>query len=139
MPAVPIFHGQVDEHGKLMLSHEETESRAQHLRGLVGQRVEIVIRKERGQRSLAQNAYLHSQVFPLLATEFCDSVEGVKFDLMGEKWGWTKTNSGHHIPVKPHTSDMTVEECSEVIDWVIPWAMTMHGVRVPLPNESEAA
>lgn len=139
MSLVPIFHGRVTESAQLELAADEREQRRAHLRTLIGRTVEIVIRKARSQRSLAQNAYLHSQVFPLLATEFCDSVEGVKFDLMGEKWGWTKTNSGHHIPVKPHTSDMTVEECSEFIDWVVPWAMTMHGVRVPLPNESEAA
>jgi hypothetical protein len=139
MALVPIFTGRVTEQAQLVLPANEQSYRHAHLRSLAGKDVEIVIRKRRTQRSLQQNKYLHTVVFPLLAKEFCDSVEGVKFDLMGEKWGWTYTKSGNHMPVKPHTSEMTVEECTEFIDWVIPWAMTTHGIDVPPPQKAEAA
>lgn len=135
MALAPVFHGRVTAEGRLELAEDERDRRRLYFQHLVNRDVEIVIQKQRRQRSVDQNAYLHATVFPLLASEFGDSVEGVKFDLMGEKWGWTVTAGGHHLPVKSHTSGMTVEECSEFIEWVIPWALTTHGIALPLPNE----
>jgi hypothetical protein len=133
----PIFSGHVSDCG--VLAVHEFRDYANHLRSLAGNRVEVIVRKLRSQRSLDQNAYLHGVVFPLIAAEQGDSVEGVKFDLMGEKWGWTMTKGGRHIPVKPHTAEMTVEECTQFIDWVIPWAAQTLNMRIPLPNEAEVA
>ena len=138
MTGVPIFHGRIDEDGRFGLLATEKALRLAYFKRLAGERVEVIVRKARTQRSIDQNKYLHAVPFPILALHFGDSVEGVKFDLMGEKWGWTTTKQGHHIPVKGHTSQMTVEECTEFIDWLIPWAMTEHGVAIPLPNEVEA-
>jgi hypothetical protein len=133
----PIFTGRVLPGGLLVMDRPKDYGR--HLRSLAGKPVEIIARRRRSQRSLDQNAYLHGVVFPAIAEEQGDSVEGVKFDLMGEKWGWTTTASGHHIPVRPHTAEMTVEECTQFIDWVIPWAAQKLNVRIPLPNEVEVA
>lgn len=102
-----------------------------------GKRVEVVIRKPREKRSLDMNRYLHKWPFRLLADHIGDSIEGVKYDLMGEFFGWVKGPiSGHLIPAKAHTSDMTKEESGKFVDWLIPWALTTHGVRIPLPNEA---
>jgi hypothetical protein len=139
MAVVPIFTGHVTPDGKLQLAENEARYRRDHLRSLAGRDVEVIVRKKRVKRSNPQNAYLHAIVFPLIADEMCDSVEGVKFDLMGERFGWTTTKGGRHIPVKPHTSDMTEDECSAFIDWVIPWAATTLGIVIPLPNKSETA
>jgi hypothetical protein len=138
MAQVPIFHARVTDEGKLELVEAERDRRRVWLQSLAGKAVEVIVRKERLQRTLDQNAYLHAVPFPMLASHIGDSVEGVKFDLMGECWGWTTTKGGHYIPIKPHTSDMSVEECSQFIDWLIPWAMTTHGVDIPLPNEVAA-
>jgi hypothetical protein len=75
--------------------------------------------------------------FPILAEEFGCSVEDVKYDLMGEKWGWKPSplNVNHLIPVKPSTSSMTRDECSEFIDWLIPWALEKFNVTIPYPSE----
>lgn len=136
MAPVPIFTGRVSEQGQLTLNEAERHYRRQWLDSLAGKDVEVIVRKKRTQRSLDQNAYWHAVPFPLLQEALgYDSIEELKFDLMGEKWGWTTTKHGNHIPVKPHTSEMTVEECTEFIDWLIPWAMTKHGVTIPLPNE----
>jgi hypothetical protein len=88
------------------------------------------------QRTHPQNAYLHAVCFPLVA-EFCgQSVEETKRDLMGECWGWmTSPISGREVPVRPHTSEMSVEECIYFIDWLIPWAKTKLEIDIPLPNE----
>lgn len=139
MSIVPIWHGHIDADGRFGLLDAERDKRRLYFQSLAGKNVEIIVRKERAQRSLDQNAYLHAVPFPMLAAEIGDSIEGVKFDLMGEFWGWTKTKGGgNRIPVKGHTSAMTVDECSKFIDWLIPWAMTTLGVNIPLPNEVAA-
>ena len=43
--------------------------------------------------------------------------------------------SGHLIPVKPHTSSMTVEESKFFVDWLIPCAAQKFGLQIPLPDE----
>lgn len=87
------------------------------------------------QRTLKQNAYLHSRhVLPALAAHIGCSVKEVKLLAMGECWGW-KRIAGHEVPVKPHTSEMDVEECKFFIDWLIPWAAMEHNFQIPLPNE----
>jgi hypothetical protein len=140
MAIVPIFTGRVTEDGRLELAADEARYRRDHLRSLAGRDVEVIVRKRRVKRSNPQNKYLHAVVFPLIADEMCDSVEGVKFDLMGERFGWTETKgSGRAIPVRPHTSEMTEEECSDFIDWVIPWAAVTLGILVPPPRKAEAA
>lgn len=101
-----------------------------------GKRIAVAIRKPREKRTLEMNNYLHRWPFKLLAEHFGDSIEGTKLDLMGHFFGWTKGPvSGLMVPIKPHTSDMTKEESGQFLDWLIPWAMTTHGVRIPLPNE----
>ena len=138
MTPTPLFHGRVDKSGRLELLDTERWKRQQHLRSLAGKRVEVIIRKAHTKRSLDMNAYLHKVPFPMLAEHFGDSIEGVKLDLMGECFGWTKTAQGHDIPMKSHTSDMTVEESKFFLDWLIPWAMTTHGIDIPPPQRVSA-
>ncbi len=139
MPAVPIFHGRVNEHAKLLLQDDEADSRAAHLRSLIDQHVEVVIRKRREQRSLDQNAYLHAVPFPILADYWGEDIETTKLLVLGECFGWKETRDGHRLPMKPSTSQLTVEEASHLIEWIPPWAMTNFGTLIPLPNEAEAA
>jgi hypothetical protein len=103
-------------------------------------RVVVKIEQPASKRTVDQNAYLHAVPFPILAEHFGDSVEGVKLDLMGEKWGWKPSplDPARLVPVKPNTSSMTIEECTQFIDWLIPWAAMNHGVLIPLPNEYAA-
>ena len=100
----------------------------------------VKIEQPATKRTLDQNAYLHAVPFPILAEHFGDSVEGVKLDLMGEKWGWKPSplDPNRMVPVKPSTASMTIAECTEFIDWLIPWAATEHGVLIPLPSEYAA-
>ena len=134
-----IFHGRVDEDGQLLLLDTERALRRVALRRLAGHAVEVLIRKERTQRSLDQNAYIHAVPVTILADHFGYTVPEMKLVLMGECFGWhLDPISGREIPIKPATSSMDVEECTRFIEWVIPWAMTNHGVAIPLPNEVAA-
>jgi hypothetical protein len=100
-----------------------------------GESIDIWIGKHRRKRSLDQNAYLHAEPFPKLAAAFGESVSRTKLICMGEFWGWEMSKATRVLlPVKAHTSDMTVEECTTFIDWLIPWALDEHGVAVELPE-----
>lgn len=130
--------GVLTEDGSLKLWNRGEFAEA--LKRLKPGRVVITVTPLADKRSLDQNAYLHAVPFPLLAEEFGCSVEDVKYDLMGEKWGWKPSplNPNHFIPVMPHTSDMTVEQCTEFIEWLIPWALDKFGISIPYPNEVAA-
>lgn len=89
-------------------------------------------------RTLKQNAFLHAEPFPKLAKAMGLSVNQTKFVVMTTFWGWepvTLRGVRLMVPVKVHTSDMTVAETNTFIDWLVPWAMEEHGVEIILPDE----
>jgi hypothetical protein len=133
MAVIPVFHGRIDADGKFELAAAEANLRRQYFQTLAGRNVEIVVRKERLKRSVDQNAYLHAVPFPMLAEHLgYESIEDLKLALMGECFGWKKDKlSGHEVPIKPHTSDMTVEECSHFIEWLLPYAALHFNVSIP--------
>ena len=78
--------------------------------------------------------------FAMLAEHFGYQLHEMKLVLMGECWGWRHDPvSGKEIPIKVHTSDMSIEECTHFIEWVIPWAATEHQFVIPYPSEVDAA
>lgn len=86
-------------------------------------------------RTDRQNRYWHAEPFLKLAKHFGCSVAAAKLAVMGEFWGWEKEPiTGHDVPVKAHTSDMTVEEGTVFLDWLIPWAAEQ-GVEIHTPDE----
>lgn len=108
------------------------------IRSFRGRDVDITIEAHRAEprkRSLDQNAYLHAEPFPKLAAKWGESVARTKLICMGQFWGWEPCRiTGTLLPVKAHTSDMSVPECTTFIDWLIPWANVEHGVDVELPS-----
>jgi hypothetical protein len=107
-----------------------------HLRECKGKPVEIVVRKPRSKRSLDQNAYAHKWPFRLIADAMGQGVEAAKLDILGAKWGWQESQfSGKPLPIKPNTSGLTVEEFSELIEWMPAWALETFGISIPLPSE----
>lgn len=134
MSLTPIFHGQVVE-GRLVLSPFERVLRRIHLQRLEGQAVDVEVRRHRSKRSRYQNNYLHGVVARILSEHFGYTVSEIKLILLGECFGWkTDPISGRELPVKVHTADLTVEECSELIEWTVQWALVEHGVVIPPPG-----
>lgn len=109
------------------------------IRSQRGKHLDITIELHRAgprKRSLDQNAYLHAEPFPKLARKWGESVDRAKLICMGQYWGWEPCKvTGLLLPVKAHTSAMTVEECTGFIDWLLPWAATEHGVEIHTPDE----
>ena len=135
MPPPPRpFVGRVDAQGKLTL--DDLGRFYRRLRNLSGERVELIVRKARSKRTLDQNAYLHSVVFPLVAAATGYTMPETKLVMMGECFGWMFSKlAGREIPVKASTAGMTVKENSYFIEWAPPWALEHLGVQIPLPNE----
>lgn len=120
MTLTPVFHGRVTDDMKLVLFDTERSQRRTWLATLKGKVVEVIVRKVRTQRSLDQNDYIH--VVATALSEHCGyTLAEMKLILMGECWGW-HTVGNRELPVKIHTSDMTTEEASYFIEWVVPWA-----------------
>jgi hypothetical protein len=130
-----VFPGRVTDGGKVVIDDDARYLRTLHK--LAGKRVEVVIRKPASKRSLDMNAYLHCKngPFRLLADYFGEDMAGVKYALMGECFGWVySAAAGREVPIKAHTSEMTIEESAYFVDWVIPFG-AKHGVLIPLPDE----
>lgn len=138
MAPVPIFTGRVTDDVRLELTEHERTQRRLYLQSLAGCEVEIVIRKKREQRSLDQNKYLHAVPFTLLAEYWGEDIETTKLLVLGEWAGWRETKDGHRVPMKPSTSALTIDEGTNLIEWIPPWAQIHFGVIVPLPNEATA-
>lgn len=136
---VPIFTGQIDAQGELHLTPAEAAQRLRWRQSLAGQSVEVVIRKRREHSSERQKRYLHTVPIPILADYFGEDHETTKLLILGSKFGWRETRDGHRVPVKPSITALTVEETSDLIEWLPPWALLEFGVDVPLPKKAEAA
>lgn len=134
MTPVPIFRGRVLSGGLLAL--DRPRDYARHVRSFAGKFVEVVIRKQRTKRSLDQNSFIH--VAATIASNHTGyTIAEVKLLWMGECWGW-HTVGGHELPVKPHTSDMTVDEARYFIEWLPIWSLEHMDVQIPLPGEVAA-
>jgi hypothetical protein len=138
MAAQFVFPALVNEHGIGCIDPEHKPRYRSTLQQLAGKRIEFVIRKPKSKRSLDMNNYLHSTngPFRLLAEYFGEDLAGIKYALAGQCFGWAYSKAfDRDIPVKPHSSDWTVEDSKYFVDWVIPWAAREHGVLIPLPGE----
>jgi hypothetical protein len=120
------------------ISTEMREHIAGYIATFAGKSIDIVVRQHKAKRSLDQNSYLHAEPFPKLAAKWGESVDRTKLICMAEFWGWepvTVKGVRAFLPVKSHTSDMTVQECTLFINWLIPWAAQEHSVEIALPDE----
>jgi hypothetical protein len=133
---IPIFRGLVAPDGTLRLRETEAAKRQAWLKSLAGQAVEVLVRPERTQRTLDQNAYIHAVPVALIAQETGDDPDAVKRDLMAACFGTVPGETGPE-PWLGHTSSMDREQASYFIEWVAPYALRTFGIEVPLPGDVE--
>lgn len=134
-----VFPAEIDQSCKPRIDPLHLDDYRATLKRLAGVRIELVIRRPKSKRSLDMNAYLHCNngPFRLLAEHFGEDMTGIKYALAGECFGWVYSAAAKRdVPVRPHTSDWTVDESKYFVDWVIPWAAREHGVIIPLPSEA---
>jgi len=142
MAAVPTFHGVVTKTGQLELLDVERIRRRVYLLGLAGREVEITIKVQRERRSTKQNAWWWGIAVPLIAHELgYDKHEHDKlhYALVSLCFGTTVDSVTKQEIPNVRSSHLTTVQFSELMEWVVRWAASEHGIVIPLPNESEAA
>lgn len=128
----PIFHGNIK--GSLIM-WDTPEKVREYLKGLEGKRVEVVVRKERSQRSNKQNSYYWGIVLPILGDYF-----GYEPDEMHEALKLKFLQIGPcDVPTVKSTTKLNTAEFEEYLERIRRWAATEYSVVVPLPHEAEAA
>lgn len=127
-----VIPGDVNDAGKFV--PRDLDLFRESLLARAGRATEVVLRDIKSKRSLDQNAYAHKWPFRIIAEAMGEGIEAAKLCILGEKFGWHEV-MGKLLPIKPSTSALTVEEFSELIEWMPPWALEMFGSIIPLPNE----
>lgn len=129
----PVFRARVTE--RATLAFDRWRDLRGYLLRLSGERVEVVIRKERSQRTLKQQAYYFGVVVPLIGEALgydkqeCHEVLAMHF-LRIEDCPVTGA------PRRKRTPDCDTADFSEYVDACIRLGAE-HGVIIPAPGEAE--
>ena len=130
----PVWRGTVTGEG--VFAPDSLAEMQAFIRQYKGQRVEVVFRKERSQRSLNQNSYYWGVIVQMLAEEFGYDPEEMHEVLLAEKSREYGENPLAPPKIK-RSSSMSTVEAEEYFERVRRWALTEFGIRIPLPNEVE--
>ncbi len=60
------------------------------------------------------------------------------YALLGEFRGYLEGPFGHQVPVVASSSELGKEGWKQLIDWVLDWGPSEHGVLIPEPSSREA-
>ena len=131
---IPVFLGAIDARGRVLLDRPIDYGR--WLMTLAGQRVEVVVRKRRTQRSDRQNRAYFGLVVALLA-EHC----GYTPDEMHEALAWKflgLENAGDLLPRRRSTASLSTSEFEDYVATIRRWAATELSCDIPEPHEITA-
>lgn len=129
---IPIFTGSVDNGG---LKFDRRSSVDEYIGTLIGQRVEVIIRKPKTSRSTLQNSYYFGVVVEILAKEL-----GYDKDEIHEilKYKFLQSNA-MGMPYVKSTTKLSTGEFEDYLEKIRRWAAEFLNINIPLPNECEAA
>ena len=129
---IPIFTGFVDNGG---LRFDRRKVVDDYMCTLIGQRVEVIIRKPKTSRSTLQNSYYFGVVVEILAKEL-----GYDKDEIHEilKYKFLQSNA-MGMPYVKSTTKLSTGEFEDYLEKIRRWAAEFLNINIPLPNECEAA
>jgi hypothetical protein len=131
----PVFSGKIEQ-GKVLLDNPNRY--LVQISRLEGQRIEVVLRKQKSTRSINQNNYYWGVVLELLSDngntpdewhEMCRQMFLKSF----------KTVNNKEIEFARSTTKLNTTEFEEYLEKIRRWAATELNCFIPLPNEVEAA
>jgi hypothetical protein len=126
---IPVFTGMVDNGG---LRFDRKSVVDNYMCTLIGQRVEVIIRKPRTKRSDVQNSYYWGVVIELLSKEL-----GYDKDEMHEilKYKFLQSNA-MGMPYIKSTTKLSTGEFEEYLSKIKQWAAEFLHIVIPDPNEA---
>jgi hypothetical protein len=91
------------------------------------------------QRSLDQNAYIHSVPLKLISDHTGHSIDDMKEYLCGEFTGWREFMLGNREMRRPilTTSQMNTVQMFDFIEWLQWWGMDTLGIFIPPPEKQD--
>ncbi len=133
------FYGFVTDAGQLTLDHQAV-FRA-FVKRFAGDEVELVVRKRRSKRSLRQNAALWAAL-TAWSHELGYEPTELKNELLALLWGYETvisplTGEARIVPNKGHSSQLTTQEFSELMEFAAVKAAET-GYVMELPDEFKA-
>lgn len=123
--------------GNVLVLDDRDEFRRAMRNGGNGLRVTVTVEEEKDRRSKTyeQVKYWWAVPVPILA-EHCGTTERqMHVALLGECFGYEEGPLGHVLPKKPSLAELTVEETTHLIDWVLTWAPSELEVVIPPPDK----
>ena len=126
---IPVFTGMVDNGG---LRFDRQSVVDNYMCTLIGQRVEVIIRKPRTKRSDVQNSYYWGVVIELLSKEL-----GYDKDELHEilKYKFLQSNA-MGMPYIKSTTKLSTGEFEEYLSKIKQWAAEFLHIVIPDPNEA---
>ncbi len=103
-----------------------------YLSGLEGQRIELILSRERHARTLSQNKYYWGVVIEILGGHF-----GYEPDEMHEalKFKFLKKHEDTDLITVGSTTKLSTKEFGEYLDKIMRWAATEHQCYIPEAGE----
>lgn len=130
--AIPILHGRFSDDGKFEYAEDERDRRRLYFQSLAGKHVEIIVRKERTQRTERQHRYYFGVVVPLIA-EHCGYEKDEMHDLLAMRFLRMEDDPITGSPRRKHTPDTDTKEFSDYLDSCIRFGAEL-GVVIPEPG-----
>lgn len=126
-----VSHGQLDRNIR--------QGIADFIARYDGERIDLIVKKHKAQRSLDQNAYWWAVPVTILADHCGYEPEQMHYALLGEWRGYIDGLGWQKIPRCASSSKLTTAEFTDLIEWVQRWAATEMNVQIPAPSEWEQA
>jgi hypothetical protein len=133
---VPVIRATVSDTGKLEFSDVMLGVLARHCRSLVGQTVDVVIRRHREQRTDRQSRYYFGVVVPLIG-EHCGYDKQEMHELLAMRFLREADDPITGSPRRKSTPKTNTKEFADYLDQCIRFASEL-GVYIPAPGEVAA-
>ena len=134
------FQGDCDARGRI--AFDVPQAVTAYCRRYAGQRVDVEIRPRKAKRTDRQNRLFWALLTPW-ARDLGYAADELKDELLALLWGTEQrpsklTGELRQVPVKGHSSALTVAEFTELIDFMLTKAAET-GYVMELPDEERAA
>lgn len=127
----PVFTGTIEK-GKLKL--DQPYKYAVRIAGLEGKKIELILRQQKSQRSLNQNAYYWGVVIEILKT-YLEGMTGDEIhDALKIKFA-SRHDAGTGLTIVESTAKMNTKRFNEYFETIQRWAAEFLNCQIPAPNE----